>query len=183
MLELEKNPVIAAVSSEQELEVALKSGAGVIFMLRANILTLQKCVESASQKRKKLFVHADMTEGIAKDEFGIAYIAQSGADGIISTRANLIKASKKAGLMTVQRFFVIDARSVETALESVKNCKPDLIEIMPGVVSKVVARFKENGNIPVILGGFIETKQEIISALSAGAIAVSTSKQALWDKI
>ena len=40
-----------------------------------------------------------------------------GIDGIISTRSNIIAVANDCGLSTVQRFFMIDSRSVDTALE------------------------------------------------------------------
>lgn len=53
------------------------------------------------------------------------------------------------------------------------------MEIMPGTVDKVLAAFAATG-IPVIAGGLIETKAEITTALSSGAVAVSTGKKELW---
>ena len=38
----------------------------------------------------------------------------------------------------------------------------------------------KNIGIPVIAGGLIETKAEITTALSSGAVAVSTGKKELW---
>jgi len=181
MIKFEKSSIIAAVYSDRDFEEALKNNVEVIILLRANLLTLHKFIESAHKNQKMLFVHADMTEGITKDDFGIAYIAKAGADGIVSTRSNLIKTAKKSKLMTVQRVFAIDSKSVSTAIETAKSCKPDMIEIMPGIIPKVIARFKGNVNIPLIMGGFIETKEEIAQALSAGAHAVSTSRSELWN--
>jgi glycerol uptake operon antiterminator len=55
----------------------------------------------------------------------------------------------------------------------------DMIEVMPGIMPKMVERFAAIG-IPVIAGGLIETKAEITSSLKAGAVAVSTGKKGLW---
>jgi len=51
---------------------------------------------------------------------------------------------------------------------------------MPGVIDKVTEKFV-SFNIPVIAGGLIETKSEVTSALSHGAIAVSTGKKEIWS--
>ena len=53
------------------------------------------------------------------------------------------------------------------------------IELMPGVIGKVIRRFSA-GNIPVIAGGLMETKAEVTEALSCGAAAISTSAKTLW---
>ena len=34
--------------------------------------------------------------------------------------------------------------------------------------------------VPIIAGGLIQTKKDIIESLSAGAMAISTTKQELW---
>lgn len=63
--------------------------------------------------------------------------------------------------------------------ESIDLSKPDMIEIMPGVIGKIIKRFSM-GTIPVIAGGLIETKNEVTDAIRQGAIAVSTGNQKLW---
>ena len=67
--------------------------------------------------------------------------------------------------------------SKRTEMLSVSS--PDFIEIIPGVIGKVISRFASRG-IPVIAGGLIESKAEITEALSSGASAVSTGKKELW---
>ena len=181
MLEIEKNPIIAAVHGVEEFEIALESPVDVIFVLNTNIFSVAEYVKRGHAKGKYIFFHADMTEGIAKDSCGVQFLAKSGADGIISTRANMLRYAKTQGLATVQRFFIIDAQSVKTSIDSAKLVAPDFIEIMPGLVPKVIQRIRENTATPIITGGLIETKQEIMEALLAGASAISTSNSELWD--
>lgn len=59
----------------------------------------------------------------------------------MSTRTGIIKIAKDLDLITVQRFFVVDSHSVGTSLDSIRISKPDLIEIMPGVVTKKLEHF------------------------------------------
>ena len=80
---------------------------------------------------KKAFIHVDFAEGIGKDRFGLEFLSKQGADGVLTTRTNIIKAAKEFNLITVQRFFMIDSHSVGTSIESIKISKPDIIEIMP----------------------------------------------------
>jgi len=180
MLSLEENPIIAAVHTKDDFTEAIQSQLNVIFMMNGNIMTLHEYAKEAHNNGKKIFVHADMTEGIAKDNYGIGFIAKMGADGIISTRGNIIKMAKEWKLKTVQRIFIIDFHSMNTAIDSIKSQTPDMIEVMPGVVPKVISYFNKHANMPIITGGLIETKQEIITALKAGATAVSTSNKKLW---
>lgn len=175
---LECNPVIAAVTDEK-WEKAIESPAQVIFYLSANLLTVQKRLQQAHDAGKTVFVHMDLAEGIGKDRAGLRYLAQCGADGVISTKAQLIRLAKEQNLFTVQRFFALDSKGMESIEEMLRNTNPHLMEIMPGVISKAIARFRKSG-IPVIAGGLIETKQEVTEALGAGATAVSTGQQKLW---
>lgn len=175
---LEDNPVIAAVH-DNLFEEALKSPANVIFLLGGNLLSIAEKVKEAKKVNKKIFLHIDLSEGIGKDRIGIEYISRCGADGIISTRANLIRIAKEFGLLTVQRFFAYDSQGVESIHDVIYNSSPDIVEIMPGVIGKIIERFSD-GSIPLIAGGFIETKAEITNAISSGAFAVSTGKKELW---
>lgn len=174
--------IIAAVRNESELEAALKSRVKMVFCLNSNIHTLEKMVEAVHDSGKKIFLHIDLAEGIGKDRAGIEYVKKKGVDGIISTRVNVIKAARDIGLFTVQRFFIVDSQSVNTTLESIKASKPDMIEIMPGTVTKVIAKLRLSIEIPIIAGGLIETRQEIDEALQNGAAGVSTGKQELWNR-
>lgn len=175
---LECNPVIAAVTDEK-WQQALSSPAMVIFYLSANLLTVEEKVRQAHEAEKYVMVHMDLAEGIGRDRSGIRFLAQCGVDGIISTRAQLIRLAKEQNLITVQRFFALDSKGMESIEEMLRTTNPHLMEIMPGVIGKAIQRFRKNG-IAVIAGGLIETKQEVTDALGAGATAVSTGQQTLW---
>ena len=56
-----------------------------------------------------------------------------------------------------------------------------MIEIMPGTLSKIISRLKDELKTPIVAGGLIETKEEINEALSCGATAISTGKQEFWE--
>ena len=179
---LENNPIIAAVRTSRELEAALKASVGLIFLLNGNVLSLREDIRHTHEAGKRLFVHIDLAEGIGKDNAGIGYLSKLGADGIISTRSSLIRAAKEWGLETVQRFFIVDSHSVDTAIDAIHSCEPSMAELMPGVIAKVIQRFSQSVDMPVIAGGLIETKEEIIRAISAGAAAISTARRDLWEK-
>lgn len=178
MICLECNPIIAAVRDDK-WDAALQSPVQVIFYLSANLLTVCKRIDSAHKHRKHVMIHIDLAEGIGKDKVGIQFLKQCGADGILSTRANLIKLAKEQDMVAIQRFFLLDSKGIESIDDMLKTSNPHLMELMPGVIDKAIARF-HRGNIPVIAGGLIETKQEVINALGQGATAVSTGKNELW---
>ena len=175
--------IIAAARTDCEFNSAIDSNVKIIFLLCANILDLNEKISKAHNSGKKLFIHIDLAEGIGKDAAGITYIKNQGADGIISTRTNIIKLAKNIGLFTVQRFFIVDSQSVNTTIESALSSKPDMIEIMPGTICKVITKLKEKLSLPIVAGGMIETEDEINSAIHNGAAAISTGKTEFWRLI
>jgi len=173
------SPIIAATDSAG-WQTALDSEVSVLFHLNANIMTVDREIKAAKENGRLVFIHIDLAEGIGKDKAGIRWLAACGVDGIISTRTNLIRSAKDFGLITIQRFFILDTKGMHSIRETLENIHPDLIEIMPGVIPKAITLLSEHG-IPIIAGGLIETKAEIMAALSSGAIAVSTGKRDLWS--
>lgn len=181
MLDYENYPIIAAVKSEADLTSALTCEVQTVFLLSSNILTLEDYIDKAHKAGKLLYVHMDFVDGLSKDAAGVRYLATKGIDGIISTRSNIVSAATECGVSSVQRFFMIDSRSVDTALESLRTSKADMVEIMPALAYKSIARIKASIKIPIIAGGLIEHKDEIFNALNAGASMVSTGKTDLWN--
>ncbi|MCI9142187.1 MAG: glycerol-3-phosphate responsive antiterminator [Lachnospiraceae bacterium] len=180
MIRFKHPTVIAAVRTEADFVAALASESRLIFDLMPGIRKVKERTDRAHQAGKKLFLHMDLVEGIGKDAAGLEYVQEQGADGIISTRAGMIRQAKEIGLLTVQRFFMVDSQSVRTAEETLKTSKADMIEVMPGLLPKVIAKLAASGKTPVIAGGLIETAEEIRAAFAAGASAVSTAKAELW---
>lgn len=175
---LECNPVIAAVQQDGLL-AALESPVQIIFHLGVDLMSVQDVVDQVHSAGKYVFIHLDLAEGIGKDRAGIRYLAKCGADGVISTKSQLIRYAKEQGLITVQRFFALDSKGMESIDEMSRNTNPHLMEIMPGVICKAISRFS-SGSIPVIAGGLIQTKTEVTDALGCGAAAVSTGRAELW---
>lgn len=175
---LESCPVIAAIR-DNKWQAALDSPCEVLFYLEPHLSTIKEKVAQAHDAGKTIFVHLDLAEGIGKDREGVAYLAGCGVDGIISTRAQIIRFAKDAGLWTVQRFFALDSQGLDSIQEMLKSTHPHFMELMPGVIPKVIERFA-SGTTPVIAGGLIESKSEITGALRGGAMAVSTGREELW---
>jgi glycerol uptake operon antiterminator len=129
---------------------------------------------------KKAFIHFDFLDGVGKDRYGIRYLKNKGADGIITTKTNLIINAREEGLISVQRFFIIDTKAIQTAFDSINSSHPDMVEVMPGIMPEVITKFVDNVKPNVIAGGLISTKEHVASAINAGASAVSTTKEELW---
>ncbi len=171
--------VIAAVK-ENLFDSALDSSSEWIFDLSPDIADIEGRAFLSHKNGKKYFIHFDLAMGIGKDKSGLQFVKALGVDGIISTRVNIIRLAREAELFTVQRFFIVDSQSVGTTLEGIKTAKPDMIEIMPGTIYKVIKNLKNKIDVPIIAGGLIENKNEMNEALKNGASAISTSRAELW---
>ena len=181
---LEESPIIAALHHTELLDEVVKSRVKVVFLLSSNILEIEGIVERLKDSGKKVFVHADLIEGLGKNSAAIDYIRQRiNPHGILSTRNNLLKYGGEIGLITVQRLFLVDSLSFESGINIVRSYNPDFVEVMPGIIPKAIKELKQKIHQPIIAGGMITSKQDIINALSAGALAVSTSKKELWELI
>jgi glycerol uptake operon antiterminator len=180
-MNLEGKPIIAAVRDKDSFFAACNSGCEVIFLLSANVLELESLARTAHAKQKKLFLHIDLAEGVGKDSYGVRHVAALGIDGIVSTRVSMIRAARECGMECVQRFFMVDSRSIDTALEAIRNAKPDMIEIMPGITTKAITRLSGHVSVPIIAGGLLDDQREIDAAFAAGAAAVSTGTADLWN--
>lgn len=179
---LEVNPIIGAIKNDENLEDVAKSDCDIVFLLNGDILNLKKIIEYLHKYDKKVFVHIDMISGIASNPVIVDYIKREvKLDGIITTKTNIVKRALELNLDVVQRFFFIDSMSLENAIESLRKVKPQAIEIMPGIMPKIVKRInKTYPNIPIICGGLIDEKEEAINILSCGAMAVSTTDKSIW---
>ena len=178
---MEANPVIAAIKDEKGLENCCTcEEIRVVFILYGDICSIGAIVERVKSAGKIAMVHMDLIDGLKGKESTVDFIKQfTTADGIISTKTQLIRQAKDLGLLTVQRFFALDSKGLESIEEMLRSSQPDLIEIVPGVIPKVLTRFA-GGSTPVIAGGLFETKAELTTALGCGIIAVSTGQTSLW---
>lgn len=180
--QLQNNPVIAAVGNEEELALALKSDCRVVFLLMGNVLDIGDLTRRVHESGKLCVIHLDLIEGFSSKEIAVDAIhKETHANGIISTRGALIKRAKQLGMAAVQRGFMLDSRSLNSFEQQIAQSKPDFVEILPGLLPKVIATLRERITAPIIAGGFIHEKEDVIAALQAGALAVSASSPNIWS--
>ncbi|MGE5615182.1 MAG: glycerol-3-phosphate responsive antiterminator [Bacillota bacterium] len=178
---MRKNPVIAAVRKEKDIEEALHGKAFNIFILSCDIFNIKRIVDSVKESGKNVFIHIDLLEGLGRDNRAIDYIAEEiKPSGIISTRSQSIKYAMGKGIFTIQRFFLIDSLSYDTTVKTARTIQPDIVELMPAVMPSVMERICKELSMPAIAGGLVETLEDIKAILNSGPIAVSTGKKALW---
>lgn len=178
---LEENPIIAAVKNEEQLNEALNSEAQIIFVLFGDVINIKEISKKILYKNKIGIIHIDLVEGFTNKEIVVKYIKEeTDFNGLISTKPQVIKIAKKYDLIGVQRVFIFDTLS----LNNVKNhmvSECDAIEVLPGITPKVIKIISEYSKKPVVAGGLIETKEEVMQALNSGATCVSTTKKEIWN--
>ncbi|MDF2820985.1 MAG: glycerol-3-phosphate responsive antiterminator, GlpP [Clostridiales bacterium] len=178
---MDESPIIAAVKDMDGLHRCLESESKIIFILFGDICNIIDIVNKIKSEGKIAIVHVDLINGLSTKEISVDYIKNNTeADGIISTKQALIKRAKELHLFTVFRFFVIDSMAFENIQRQSETVKPDYVEILPGVMPKVIKRLSSMISIPIIAGGLISDKEDAMSALSAGAVSISTTNQKVW---
>lgn len=177
---LEQNPVLPAVKDTGRLEACLAQPAGVVFLLCGDILNIDRLIDRVHQAGKYAVVHADLVAGLAPREIAVDFLHRCGADGIISTRPMLLRRGRELGMLTVLRVFAIDSKAVSNLGRETEGGMPDVIEILPGTLCKVLRRLSRELPVPLIAGGLLSDKADVLAALGAGALCVSASDESLW---
>ncbi len=178
---LEDSPVIAAVKNDEGLKHSLESECQMVFILYGSICNVADIVGQIKERGKLAIVHVDLTAGLGSKEVAVDFIRQhTGADGIISTKPQMVKRAMELGLLGVQRAFIIDSMALSTTRKQMDAFHPDLVEVMPGIIPRVLKEIRGYTDIPLIAGGLISNKKDVMAALSAGADAISTTNEALW---
>ena len=178
---LEDCPVIAAVKDETGLKECLYSESQIIFLLFGDICSVGRYVEIAKSAGKMVFVHMDLINGLGNKEVAVDFIREhTGVDGIISTKPQLVKRAKELGLFGILRIFVIDSMAFGNIEKQCASLVPDAVEILPGLMPKIIKKLCSTVNVPIIAGGLISDKEDVMNALNAGAVAISVTNQRVW---
>ena len=71
--------------------------------------------------------------------------------------------------------------SLRNVAKQIAAAEPDMLEMLPGLMPKIIRNVEHMSKVPVIAGGLISDKEDIMSALSAGAISVSSTNPEVWE--
>ncbi len=176
-----QNQIIAAVRDSKTLQLVCKSQINVVFLLSGGLCDLEEQCRLLRQAGKKVFLHVDLLEGLKGDSSGIRFLSQHcQPEGIISTKVHCLRLAKEAGMQTILRCFVIDSMALKNGAQHAKLAKPDYVEVLPGLSTKIIRLAVASFGIPVIAGGLVKEAEDIFAAFQAGAAAVSTSSPQLW---
>jgi glycerol-3-phosphate responsive antiterminator len=178
---LEDSPIIAAIKDDEGLKRCKESDSRVIFILYGDICSISDIVSEVKAAGKIAMVHLDLITGLSAKEIAVDFIKKyTQADGIITTKPALVKRAGELSLYTILRLFVIDSMAYENIERQLRNTHPDLIEILPALMPKVVARICKLADTPVIAGGLVSDKEDVMELLEAGVISVSSTNPNVW---
>lgn len=173
----ENEPIIAAVKTEEQLQRALGSECNIIFFLFGNICNIPNLVQSVKERGKYAFVHIDLINGLAAKEIAADYIRSfTRADGVLSTKPQILRHAREIGLITVLRVFVLDSLALDNIEKLRAACNPDLIELVPGLMPKIIRQVHSLHRTPLIAGG--------LAAADIAAIGITNQRETtvVWDK-
>lgn len=178
---LEANPIIAAIKNDEGLEKVIQSDISVVFILYGDILNISDIVKKLKEAHKTVFVHADLVVGFSSKEIIADYIRKyTDADGIISTKPNIVRRARELGLCGILRIFMIDSLALSGVEKQQQAAGADIVEVLPGALPKIISGIVKVSRTPIIAGGLIRDKEDVMDALKAGAIAISTTNPAVW---
>ena len=178
---LEDSPIIAAIKDDHRLHKSLNSDSRVIFILYGDIVTIADIVDTVKSSGKIAMVHIDLIAGLSSKEISVDFLKKyTKADGIITTKPALIKRAKELGFYTILRLFIIDSMAYENIDRQVTAAKPDLIEVLPALMPKIVSKICALSQTPVIAGGLVSDKDDVMSLLQAGVTSISSTNEQIW---
>ncbi len=182
LVDMVESQMIASVHNEADLQSALTSNANIVFLLSGNLMTIEGYVKQLRDAGKHVFIHLDFIDGISSSKSALSYVAKNwNPTGIISTKSFVVKNAKEVGLMTIQRIFLLDGNAIKKGIEMVKSSRPNAVEVMPGIIPKVIDQLSKSLDYPIIAGGLITELSEVNQALQAGALAVSSGNPKMWN--
>lgn len=174
-------PIIASVTKEEQLSQVLVSRVERVNLMVGHICNLETIIGQIHEAGKQAYVHVEMVSGLGRDPYAIKYLADKfRADGIFTTKSTAVTAARQAGIKSVQRIFAIDTAAVQTAIRMINSTNPDEVELMPGLMPRIIRELKSTIKQPLIVGGLIRYEQEIAEALQSGADYISSGDPSMW---
>ena len=178
---LSLHPVIASINDDDGLRDVLRVNCPVVFVLFGTVMTIPAIVETLKSAGRAVFVDVDLVDGFSNKPVVVDFLKKyTRADGVLSSKSIMVKAAKSAGFLAIHRLFLVDSFSYNNVPKQVSLSGADAVEVMPGCMPRVISWIRDDTDLPLIAGGLVCDKQDVVSALGAGAIAVASSNRDVW---
>src|SRR5699024_12732901 len=99
---------------------------------------------------------------------------------MLFSRGNVVSLTCIHNELAIQRMFLCESLVLENNVKLVERCKSDCIEVLPGLMPRMIKKIQLTTEMPVIAGGLIVRETDMEAAFQAGAVAISTSNTDLW---
>lgn len=154
--------ILPAVRRMKDLEKLMKLSYDYIIILDIHISQVKPVVDMVKAHGKKPLLHADLIEGLKNDEYAAEYLCQIVKPaGLVSTRNGVIAKTRQSGLLAIQRLFLLDTIALEKSYSMLERTRPDFVEVLPGIIPRMVTEVFERTGIPIIAGGLIRTVDDV----------------------
>ena len=179
---LENRHIIAALRNVEAVAAVASAPTDAVYLLFGNPLNIRELIKELRDSGKLPLVNLDLLTGFSRDAINAEYLAKCGAAGIVSTHYEVLRASQKRGLITVQRTFALDSAAVDAGVRTISQFRPDAVEILPAVAApRVASKFRQiHPTLRVVAGGLVTDLKEVESLINAGIDAVSVSDPRFW---
>ncbi|MEG0627696.1 MAG: glycerol-3-phosphate responsive antiterminator, partial [Enterococcus sp.] len=97
------------------------------------------------------------------------------------TKSAIVRYAKRHQLLAIQRFFLLDSSALNNVERQLLQTEADLVEVLPNVSPKIIKGLVKQSRKPLIVGGLIHDKEDVLGALGAGSLAVSTTDSQVWS--
>ncbi|WP_323706870.1 glycerol-3-phosphate responsive antiterminator [Mammaliicoccus vitulinus] len=173
--------ILPAIRSMKDMEKFFKMDYDRCVLLDTHIGHLQGILGQMKKHNKEVMLHIDLIKGLSNDEAAVEYVIQQyKPHGVISTKSKIIKRAKKLNTLTILRVFILDSTALSRSIELIKQSDPDLVEVLPGVATKVIKEISDQTGKRIIAGGLINTEEEINLAIESGAQYITSSDVSIW---
>lgn len=175
--------IVPSVRILKDLDYALNSPLDIVLLSEVHIGNLKNLTQICHKKNKRVLVNVDLVGGLSSDKMGVKLLKDLfKLDGILTSNMITINMCKSVGLFTIQRFFLMDSKAVDSSLKSFRNSQADAVELLPSPLApKFANEIVKNKKIPILAGGFVENKKSVEEFKKLGFNGVTTSTKDLWN--
>ncbi|WP_026894392.1 glycerol-3-phosphate responsive antiterminator [Clostridiisalibacter paucivorans] len=178
----EQFTIVPSIRMLKDLDYVLESSLPVVLLSEVHIGNLKSLVQRCHNKNKKVLVNVDLIGGFSPDKIGVKLLVDLfKVDGIFTSNIITINMCKSVGLFTIQRFFLMDSKAVDSSLKSLKKSQADAIELLPSpLVPEFFNKIVKKKDIPILAGGFVNDVNSVKEFKKLGLKGMTTSCKDIW---
>ena len=125
-------------------------------------------------------VHIDLIAGLSSKRDLVDFIKNIPKQMALSPPNFALIKRARLGLYTILRLFVIDSIAYSNIEHQLRTAKPDLIRSASSSHAKVLAKVCKLSTVPVIAGGLVSDKEDVMALLQAGVVSISSTNEKIW---